>query len=211
MRSDVRTLFFAAAFGTTCALVLTAVSRLAAPYRSANEKAEEMRNYLSALGVPFDEKASAKALIEIFDRNVVVQTNGRLRIYAFVPAGVSQEAMAFAVPLAGMGLWGPIKGVLALEPDLRTIRGLRFYQQEETPGLGGEIGAEWFVRQFKGKKLVSFTGEPGFRLVKKGMPLDENSVDAITGATMTSERVQTILRDVAAKVAEERGRHDRNE
>lgn len=212
MTTDMRTVAFAAVFGTSCALILTVASRFAAPYRSANEKAEEVRNYLAALGVPFDEKASAQELIKVFERNVIVYTNGPLPLYAFTPAGTAAPAVAFAVPFAGMGLWGPVKGVLALEPDLVTIRGLRFYQQEETPGLGGEIGAEWFVAQFKGKKILSATGKPGIRLVKQGVSLDENSVHAITGATMTSSRVQNMLTDLAAKVAAERRRqHGRNE
>ena len=203
MRTDVRTVVFAAVFGTMCALILTAAGRIAAPYRTANEKAEKMRNYLAALGVPFERKASAQTLIAIFDRNVRISTNGALVLHALVTEGAAGPS-AFAVPIEGMGLWGPIKGVLALEPDLQTIRGIRFYQQEETPGLGGEIGAGWFAELFKGKKIVSSAGEPGFRLVKKGSILNDNSVDAITGATMTSERVEKLLRDAAGVVAAER-------
>ena len=65
-----------------------------------------------------------------------------------------------AVPFSGSGVWGPIEGVLALEPDMQTIRGVRFYKQEETPGLGGEIASDWFQAQFKGKTLVSAAGDP---------------------------------------------------
>jgi Na(+)-translocating NADH:ubiquinone oxidoreductase C subunit len=209
VRADVRTVVFAAVFGTICALILTAASRLSAPYRTANAKAEEVRNYLSALGVPHDAQAPAAVLIGVFERNVQVRTNGAVSLYSYVPEG-SADPAGYAVPFAGMGLWGPIKGVLALDPDLLTIRGLRFYQQEETPGLGGEIGTEAFVAQFNGKKIASADGRPGFRLVKKGFALDDNSVDAITGATMTCARVQDILRETAGKVATERSsRHGR--
>jgi Na(+)-translocating NADH:ubiquinone oxidoreductase C subunit len=194
---------FAAAFGTICALILTAAGRLSEPYRTANAKAEEVRNYLSALGVPHDAQAPVKVLIEVFERNVQVRTNGALSLYAYVPEGAADPA-GYAVPFAGMGLWGPIKGVLALDPDMLTIRGIRFYQQEETPGLGGEIGTEAFLAQFKGKKMASADGQPGFRLVKKGSATDDNSVDAITGATMTCDRVQNILKEAAGKVAKER-------
>lgn len=211
MRADVRTVWFAAIFGTICALILTAAGRLAAPYRTANEKAEEMRNYLSVLGVPFEATAPAPELIAIFDRNVRVSTNGSLVLYTYIPDG-APAPVSVAVPFVGMGLWGPIKGVLALEPDLQTIRGLRFYQQEETPGLGGDISSDGFLGQFKGKKIVSASGKPDFKLVRKGTVLDETSVDAITGATMTSDRVQGIIRLAAEKVATERScRHGRNE
>lgn len=210
MRTDVRTVIFSAVFGTICALILTAVGRLTAPYRTVNEKAEEMRNYLAALDVPISQEALPSELIGVFDRNVQISTKGDLTLYAYIPEGKT-EPEAFAVPVSGMGLWGPVKGVLALQPDLTTIRGLRFYQQEETPGLGGEIGADWFTAQFTGKKIVAADGKPSFKLIKKGEPGNENSVDAITGATMTSDRVETLLRDVAGKIATERkSRHGLN-
>ncbi len=207
MKNSTYTVVFAAVFGLACALTLTLAGRLAAPYRLANEKAEEMRNYLSALGVPFEEDAAAKTLIAIFERTVRVVTNDTLVVYERVPEGQPDaDPIAVAVPIQGMGLWGPIYGVLALEPDLVTIRGIRFYRQEETPGLGGEIGTQAFVDRFVGKKIIDAAGSPGFRLVRPGVTADENSVDAITGATMTCDRLQVILRTAAKQIAEERSR-----
>ena len=43
------------------------------------------------------------------------------------------------LPIEGLGLWGTLYGFVALEGDLRTIRGLTFYEHKETPGLGGEV------------------------------------------------------------------------
>jgi Na+-transporting NADH:ubiquinone oxidoreductase subunit C len=103
-----------------------------------------------------------------------------------------------------MGLWGPIKGVLALEPDLRTIKAISFYQQEETPGLGGEIGADWFRRQFQNKRIVSAEGKAGFRVLKPGSASGPAEVDGISGATMTSQRVGLMLDNLAKLIAEER-------
>ena len=209
MKADQSTLLFAAVFGTICAVILTAVGRLTAPYRAVNEKAEELRNYLAALGVPLEADASPAALIGAFEKNVKVTTNGTSVLYAYIPQGRT-EPVSLAVPLAGMGLWGPVKGVLALEPDETTILGLRFYQQEETPGLGGEIGSAWFTSKFKGKKIESSDGRAGFRIVKPGTQTDENSVDGITGATMTSDRIQAILSQAAQQlVSERRKRHGR--
>lgn len=51
---------------------------------------------------------------------------------------------------------------------------------------------------------MSGAGEPGFKLVKKGSILNDNSLDAITGATMTSERVERMLGNTAGVVAVER-------
>jgi Na+-transporting NADH:ubiquinone oxidoreductase subunit C len=46
---------------------------------------------------------------------------------------------AVILPVRGYGLWGTMKGYLALEPDLKTVIGLEFFDHKETPGLGGEI------------------------------------------------------------------------
>ena len=107
------------------------------------------------------------------------------------------------MPFSGPGLWGPIYGVLALEPDLRTIRGIRFFKQEETPGLGGEIGADWFQDQFVGKQIASEADVYGFAIVKPGTGEGVNVVDGITGATMTSDRVAVMIDSIAAVIGEE--------
>jgi Na+-transporting NADH:ubiquinone oxidoreductase subunit C len=103
-----------------------------------------------------------------------------------------------------MGLWGVIKGVLALQPDLQTIKGISFYQQEETPGLGGEIGSEWFAKQFVGKRILSGSGAPGFRVLRPGASPGPNEVDGISGATMTSNRVQLMLDSLSKAIEKER-------
>ena len=46
---------------------------------------------------------------------------------------------AIILPVRGYGLWGTMKGYLAIESDLKTIIGLEFFDDKETPGLGGEI------------------------------------------------------------------------
>lgn len=205
MNESARTLVFAASLGLVSSLLLTAASRFTEPYRKANERAEEVRNVLSALQVPFPADADSKALLEIFDRNVSSKQLTSLEVYEYLPESApSRRPEAVAVPFSGPGVWAAIKGVIALEPDYRTIRGIRFFQQEETPGLGGEIGAEWFQKQFVGKKLMTADGKPAFRILKPGGATDDNSVDGITGATMTSDRVQAIIQGVSSDLSKER-------
>lgn len=107
-----------------------------------------------------------------------------LPVYVFNKDGKSVTV----VPVYGAGLWGPIWGYIALDEDLQTIVGAYFDHDSETPGLGAKIKDDpSFRAEFIGKK-VNVASDPVFRVVKVGTSADENSsVDAITGATMTSK------------------------
>ena len=43
------------------------------------------------------------------------------------------------LPVHGSGLWDLMYGFLAIDADGQTVRELIYYQQKETPGLGGEV------------------------------------------------------------------------
>ena len=98
------------------------------------------------------------------------------------------------IPIYGAGLWGPIWGYVALEPDLHTIAGAYFDHESETPGLGAKIKDEpWFREKFAGK-TVEWGDTPAFRLGKNAEATGAtNAVDAITGATMTSKGLGEAL------------------
>jgi Na+-transporting NADH:ubiquinone oxidoreductase subunit C len=206
LKDSTHTLVFATTLALVCSSLLTATSLFTASRREANETAEQLRNYLSALEVPIDANADSAALLEIYEKNVRLETLGALTVYKYIPEGSESGApVSIAIPFNGPGLWAHIEGVLATEPDMQTIRGIRFYKHEETPGLGGEISADWFQDQFKKKSLVSRLGVAGFRILKpgSGQEHDLNTVDGITGATMTSDLVQNILDDLAQTLAKE--------
>ena len=84
-------------------------------------------------------------------------------------------------------------GYLALEPDANTVVGLRFYEHGETPGLGGEIDDERWLRNWTGKRIYGASGEPLIGVVK-GAGRSVHEVDGITGATLTGEGVTNLLR-----------------
>ena len=107
-----------------------------------------------------------------------------LPVYVFNKDGKSVTV----IPAYGAGLWGAIWGYIALDEDLQTIVGAYFDHESETPGLGAKIKDDpSFRAEFIGKK-VNVAVDPAFSVVKVGSNADpENSVDAITGATMTSK------------------------
>ena len=188
MKRSLYSLLFAAVLGAVCAGLLTAARDLTAGRREANARAERLRHILDALGLEYEADAGPEALVRRFEQDVRTETRGSLEFYEYV--GDDGAVRSVAVLFAGQGLWGPIKGILALEPDRRTVRRITFYEQEETPGLGGEIATRSFTQQFDGRRIVSAAGGPGLE------------VHAITGATMTSRRVKEMLNRVAKAIVE---------
>jgi len=204
MKANIYTLLYALILGCVCALLLTGVGEFTRPYRQANKQAEEYRNILGVLGVRFDQGASSAELLKLFENSVEEKKLGQLTLYRYLR---DDELKAVAVPVSGPGLWGPIKGFIALEPDMKTIMGVTFHEQEETPGLGGEIGAKWFRDQFKGKSIYGPDGTPGIAIVGGAGERARNEVDAISGATMTCDKVQTLLNNTITRLVEELEQH----
>ena len=105
-------------------------------------------------------------------------------------------SIKYVFPVRGTGLWGPIWGYVAMADDLVTISGAVFDHQGETPGLGAEINTPPFQDQFKGKKIYDSSGKFVSIMVNKaGIPETENSVDAISGGTITSKGLEAMLFD----------------
>jgi len=203
VKGSLYSLIYAAVLGTVCALLLTAVANVTAPYRQANAEAEEILNILIVLDVNMPPDTSATQLKELFKNNIREEQQNGVEAYVRFQSEDPDQIQAIAFRFVGPGLWGPIKGFLSLEPDMKTIRGLTFYEQEETPGLGGEIAAKWFRDQFAGKSIVDENGNPGF-IIKISGEDAPNKVDGISGATMTCDKVQMILNEVINKITKEK-------
>jgi Na+-transporting NADH:ubiquinone oxidoreductase subunit C len=200
VKGSLYSLIYAAVLGTVCALLLTAVADVTAPYRQANEEAEKILNVLMVLDVNLPSDTSAKQLKEVFKNNVREELRNGIEAYVCFQPENREQIQAIALRFSGPGLWGPIKGFLALEPDMKTIRGLTFYEQEETPGLGGEIATKRFRNQFVGKSIEDKDGNPGVIISSSGDPAP-NKVDGISGATMTCDKVQKMLNELIVKIS----------
>lgn len=104
------------------------------------------------------------------------------------------------VPIYGAGLWGPIWGYLSFEADRATIGGAYFDHESETAGLGAKIKDDpSFQAAFRGE-VADFNSPNVFDIVKGGAPRDadgksivDNKIDAISGATMTSNGLDAAI------------------
>lgn len=108
---------------------------------------------------------------------------------------LADGATKYIVPLYGAGLWGPIWGYVALDADGTTVYGAYFAHQGETPGLGAEIEKPAFSDQFNGKTLIKDGRFLPISVLKAGQsPREgEDYVDAISGGTITSKGVESML------------------
>lgn len=108
------------------------------------------------------------------------------------------EIEKLILPVRGYGLWSTLWGFLALEGDGNTVVGLSFFEHAETPGLGGEVDNPAWKAQWPGKQVYGDDGDVELALVKGGVdsstPNAEHKVDALSGATLTSNGVSHLVK-----------------
>jgi Na+-transporting NADH:ubiquinone oxidoreductase subunit C len=113
------------------------------------------------------------------------------------PTGIER----LVLPLHGRGMWSMLLGYVALEPDLQTIATLAFYKHGETPGIGDRILDDTWLQSWQGKRLYDSSGAVQIRMdANKNTPA-QYRVDAITGATVTSQAVARMVAFWAAAYA----------
>ena len=96
--------------------------------------------------------------------------------------------------LKGMGLWGGISGYLAIDKEGK-VYGVYFNHESETAGLGAEIkDSQAWQEKFIGKQIWDENGNVILSVVKK-VEAPESQVDCVTGATLTSNGVDAMIKD----------------
>jgi Na+-transporting NADH:ubiquinone oxidoreductase subunit C len=101
------------------------------------------------------------------------------------------------LPIRGKGLWSTLYGFLALASDMRTIRGITFYEHGETPGLGGEVDNPKWKKQWSGKLAFDEQGDVGIEVIRGEVNPDSEDaqyqIDGLTGATITARGVSDLV------------------
>ncbi len=114
------------------------------------------------------------------------------------PSSNGDDVSKVIIPVHGNGLWSMMYAFVAVETDGNTVSGITYYEQGETPGLGGEVEnpswrAQWVGKKqcSVGKKLSDENHKPAIKVVKGGAPAgSEHGVDGLSGATLTGNGVQ---------------------
>jgi Na+-transporting NADH:ubiquinone oxidoreductase subunit C len=137
-----------------------------------------------------DEGLSPLELHDAFEKLIKKPEESSAGAYLFFR---DQQLEGYALAVEGKGFWAPIKGIVGLEIDKKTITGIAFYQQNETPGLGAEITNPKFCDQFIGIKIGQ--SDKPISIKPFGSELESNQVHAITGATQTCTRLEKLINE----------------
>lgn len=200
------------------------------PFQKKNQEIEKMQQLLTSAGIENDVKNAEELYKNCFVKELAVnkkgevvsvyengkQIEGEVRPFdielskelakgeqAQFPIFVCKQEgkTIYVVPVHGKGLYDAIWGNIAIEEDLNTVAGALFDHKGETPGLGAEITNPNFPAQFKGKQI--FENDEVKLAVVKGKKTAENfQVDAVTGATNTSNGVSNMLKDCLSNYVE---------
>ena len=123
------------------------------------------------------------------------------RVPAYMPIYFileGEEIRSIVFPVYGHGIWSTMYGFIALDRDLKTVRGFTIYEHGETPGLGGEVDNPRWKRSWKGKQ--AFDGEGNLRIsvvkgaVDSSRPDAPYHIEGLSGATLTTHGVDGMVR-----------------
>ncbi|MCE1245485.1 MAG: FMN-binding protein [Firmicutes bacterium] len=144
---------------------------------------------LYSANIKYPDGAKVSDIDPIYNKYVAEIRNpeGKILYYQIKDPDSGGSIKGYAYVTSGPGLWGEITGVVGVAPDKKTVTGVEFIKQGETPGLGARIEEVWFKEQFRGK-----TG-PFNKTVAEKDPAGADQFQAITGATITSDGVKKLL------------------
>lgn len=157
--------------------------------------ADLQKKILYVFDIPLESEDPEK-IDEQFQKAIEIKEIDDEKIYLLEENG---DVKAYAYPVGGAGLWGSIEAYVGISADYSKIVGIDFISHSETPGLGGRIDEDWYKEQFRGIELKGLKDK-----YITYSPAAGSNVDAITGATLTSQAVRDILNEDIQKIIEEK-------
>jgi electron transport complex protein RnfG len=172
---------------------LAAVHMNLSPVIAENQLKETMENIPVLVSGP-DSTANAYSF-DISQRMLNVDKGGISKSYAVYDAlDKSGNIAGHVVKASGQGYADKIELLLGLDPEGMKITGLFILGQKETPGLGNKIEEDVWRNQYVGKSTDSTL------VVIKGTSVNDNEIDVVSGATISSRAVTDIVNSTIADV-----------
>lgn len=205
--SDFYAIVYAAIVVVIVAFMLAGVSSALKPMQDENIKLDKMKQILASLHIK-DVKDAKAEFEKIVKKDAIINAAGA-EVKAQGGFDVANDAISednlpiyvcevdgeekYVIPMTGQGLWGGIWGYMAVNSDGNTIYGVYFSHASETPGLGAEIASDKFTSLFDGKNIIA-DGEVALEAVKGRLSNEATQVNAISGATITCNGVNAMLK-----------------
>jgi len=172
------------------AFLLAFVYQALKPMQDANVALDVKKQILYSLNIRDLDGAAAEAkYAEVVKAEA--EKDGRM----YYMCNIDGENV-LVVQLKGMGLWGGISGYIAMHDNKQPkVFGAYFNHESETAGLGAEIkDSQAWQEKFIGKRVYDDNYDVALSVVKK-VESPETQVDVVTGATLTSNGVDAMLKD----------------
>ncbi|NMB03387.1 MAG: FMN-binding protein [Tissierellia bacterium] len=171
--------------------LLGVLNQVTRPTIQQIEAEQVIAGILNSAGIDYTEEN----ITQVYDENIrLISPDGAdLEVYEIVKDG---QRDGYVFEYVGGALWGEVQGYIGVDDDLETILGVDIVKNSETPGLGGRITEDWFKDQFAGLPIDATRDFLIYR------PNDGGNVDAITGATQTSDAMRRIFNQAIREFVE---------
>ncbi|MCR4919568.1 MAG: FMN-binding protein [Prevotella sp.] len=187
--SNAYIIIYSAVLVVIVAFLLAFVFQALKPMQDANVALDVKKQILYSLNIRNLDGAEAEAKYAEVVKEEKETEDGQ-KVYECNVDG--QDVLVAS--LKGMGLWGGISGYVAIDKEGKVF-GAYFNHESETAGLGAEIkDSQAWQEKFIGKKIYGEDGSVVLSVVKK-VEDPETQVDCVTGATLTSNGVDAMLKD----------------
>ena len=189
--SNSYTIIYSAIIVVVVAFLLAFVYQVLKPIQDANVALDQKKQILYSLNIRNLDNVTAEA-----DYNKMLVSEENVKNGTIYTFNVDSQ-INYVFSVKGMGLWGGINGFIAVDADKSTVFGAYFNHESETAGLGAEIkdNRKW-QEQFRGKELFTKGSRDAIALsVQKKVTDPKTQVDAVTGATLTSNGVAAMMTD----------------
>lgn len=186
--SNAYIIIYSAILVVVVAFLLAFVYQALKPMQDANVALDIKKQILYSLNIRHLDGQEAEAKYA-----EVVKGEGEIEGQMYYDCLVDGQRV-LVVSMKGMGLWGGISGYVSINMEGK-VYGAYFNHESETAGLGAEIkdSQEWQER-FQGKRVFGKDDSEVVLSVVKKVEDPESHVDAVTGATLTSNGVHDMIR-----------------
>lgn len=140
------------------------------------------------------QAALERAVIEVLPGATSFRTRTVDGRNVYEGLGSAGETVGYAFVGEGAGYQGTIQLMIGVDPQFQQTLGIQVLESVETPGLGQKISTQSFRSQFERLRI-----SPAVTLTKKEAT-GNNEVQAITGATISSQAVVDMVNKAVAEV-----------